>query len=223
MSEQVKMQRRSGGITLNLKPFVYNPNDEDITLDDGCFCVSPRGVSCLRSPSRSVPHLPCHNIQHTREDLILIGEVGRGSSGRVYRCLYLPTLTTLAVKCMRVDEDKGKLLAANELKALFAVNKGSLRADQESTCPDLSNFISAFYDAYCDPTEDSVVCVVLEYLGGGSLQDIITDSAPLRVTDHHGETNNERAVAIIAYRYVSVSSFCLFVPSVLSPLTTATN
>ena len=160
------MLRPISGVTLNLEPFVYVPKEEDITLDDGCFSISPRGVSCLRPPSRSVSIPPIHSIQHTREDLILIGEVGRGASGRVYKCLYLPTLTTLAVKCLRVDEEKGKLLAANELKALFAVNKCSLRKDHGATRAPCG-YISAFYDAYCDPMEDSIVCIVLEYLGGG--------------------------------------------------------
>lgn len=160
------MIRPSSDVTLHLEPFVYVPKEEDIQLDDGCFSVSPRGVSCLRSPSRRLLNIPSHRIQHTRESLILIGEVGRGASGRVFKCLYLPTLTTLAVKCLRVDEEKGKLLAANELKALFAINKTSLKRGKIGTQSPCS-YISAFYDAYRDPVEDSIVCVVLEYLGGG--------------------------------------------------------
>jgi serine/threonine protein kinase len=136
--------------------------------------------------------------------LVLIGEVGRGASGRVYKCLYLPTLTTLAVKCMRIDEEKGKLQVANELKALFAVNKGSLRKDRNATQAPCS-YISAFYDAYCDPMEESIVCLVLEYLGGGSLQDIISDRydnpqlTPPPISDEGGSSDCERATAIIAY------------------------
>ena len=48
------------------------------------FSLSPRGVSCLKSPSRILPKPLPHSPTHTQEALLILNEIGRGSTAKVY-------------------------------------------------------------------------------------------------------------------------------------------
>ena len=65
-----------------------------------CYTVSKTGITLRSSPSRSLRSSPKHHARHTRETLVMLSEVGRGSTSRVFKCLYVPTLELLAVKTM---------------------------------------------------------------------------------------------------------------------------
>ena len=64
----------------------------------GSFEVSPSGIE---SAPRSLPSslmLSRSSPRHTQEALIDIKMIGRGASGTVHKCLYIPTLTFVAVR-----------------------------------------------------------------------------------------------------------------------------
>lgn len=86
------------------------------------YNVSAKGVALLSSPSRSLRSSPQHHARHTRETLVMLGEVGRGSTSRVFKCLFVPALELLAIKSMNAASATMQT-AANEMKMLFSVNK----------------------------------------------------------------------------------------------------
>ena len=129
------------------------------------------------------------------------------------------------MKSVSILAEKGKENALNELKALYSINKSQLRWKKQtikSPCP----YIVSFFDAYTDPDYENV-CLVLEYMGGGTLQhltDLLFESQWPRDGDTSGKysgsssSNNEhdvrlptmaldssifvegeRAVAVVAY------------------------
>ncbi|KAF0707217.1 hypothetical protein AaE_013719 [Aphanomyces astaci] len=102
----------------------------------------------------------------TKESLVLLNELGHGASGKVYKALYLPTFKLVAVKIIRVYDQKKRHQMLRELKSLYA-NFVSLHetAGRGAACQDLV----MFYDAFTNP-EIGSVSIVLEYMDGGSLE-----------------------------------------------------
>ena len=158
------------------------------------FSISPRGVACLKSPSRFLPQPPPHSPKHSQEALLILNELGRGSTARVYKCLYVPALMPVAVKSINIGGEKGKENALNELKALFTINKSQFRWKKqtiEAPCP----YIISFFDAYTDPDYENV-CLVIEHMGGGTWQnltDILFSSKWPRDGDTTGEYSGSRS------------------------------
>ena len=136
------------------------------------FSLSPKGLSCLKSPTRILilPKPLPHSPTHTQEALLNLNEIGQGSTAKVYKCLYVPALVPVAVKNVSIGIEKGKENALNELKALYSLNRSQFRWRKQtikSPCP----YIVSFFDAYTDPDYESV-CLVLEYMGSGTLQNL---------------------------------------------------
>ena len=145
-------------------------NIEERMQSFDAFSISPRGVSCLRSPTRILPNPPPHTLTHTQEALLVLNEIGRGSTAKVHKCLYVPALVPVAVKSVSIEAEKGKQNALNELKALYSINKSQFRWRKQTVkapCP----YIVSFFDAYTDPDYENV-CLVLDYMDVGTLQDL---------------------------------------------------
>ncbi|ETV78257.1 serine/threonine protein kinase, variant 1 [Aphanomyces astaci] len=121
-------------------------------------------------PSTTLPML----LFGTKESLVLLNELGHGASGKVYKALYLPTFKLVAVKIIRVYDQKKRHQMLRELKSLYA-NFVSLHetAGRGAACQDLV----MFYDAFTNP-EIGSVSIVLEYMDGGSLEDILHSRTP---------------------------------------------
>ena len=130
-----------------------------------------------------------------QDELLRLCVLGKGASGIVYKAVHVPTLRLVAIKKIAVfDEDKRNQMV-RELKALYtnlvpiigagsSTARGSIR---EGPCP----YIVAFHDAFITPSEGNV-SIVLEYMDGGSLQDIVDT----------GGCNLESVLANISYRFL---------------------
>ncbi|KAF0684642.1 Aste57867_23362 [Aphanomyces stellatus] len=104
----------------------------------------------------------------TKDSLVILNELGHGASGKVYKALYLPTFKLVAVKVIRVYDQKKRHQMLRELKSLCS-NFVSLKdTGKAAACQDLV----MFYDAYTNP-EIGSVSIVLEYMDGGSLEDFL--------------------------------------------------
>lgn len=73
-------------------------NPEHGCYRTGNFEISPAGIDCApkglpwaMAPSMASP-------KYTKEAIIVLREIGRGACGVVYKCLYIPTLTYVAVR-----------------------------------------------------------------------------------------------------------------------------
>ncbi|GMI44229.1 hypothetical protein TrCOL_g3481 [Triparma columacea] len=111
-------------------------------------------------------------------DFLLISELGMGAGGRVYKALHQPTLTLVAVKELPMASAKKRDSLKKELKVLYTQLQGLAEDKPKEEYMDMlrgkafrSNHVVSFYDAYS--TEAGFCHVVMEYMNGGSLQDLI--------------------------------------------------
>ncbi|KAL7684925.1 putative protein kinase [Plasmopara halstedii] len=149
----------------------YSPNHGMFTTKN--VAVSEAGIS---SPDASCLHL--------QENLERVKEIGRGASGVVYKAIHIPTLKVVAVKDVPVYGRGQRRQMVRELHALYsnlvpmAESDGSMpqhSATSQSTSkskPKPSPYIVFFYDAFVDRPKNSI-CMVMEYMSTGSLQDIV--------------------------------------------------
>ncbi len=100
-------------------------------------------------------------------DLLALGIVGEGSGGRVTKCLHIKTMRLMAVKTMPMTSAAKRAATKRELEVLY----GQLANEETRTSGGHENNIVSFYDAYS--TEDGKIHIILEYMGGGSLQDLL--------------------------------------------------
>lgn len=147
-----------------------------------------------------------------KDDLIKLDRLGAGASGQVHLALHTPSLRLVALKEVRLfDKEKRKQMAA-ELRTLFAqiaflptasgdgpvgaaVSEGEW-SDKRGVggvgCP----FIVRLHDAYSDPRENAM-CMVLEFCGGGSLQDVV----------NKGGVQHEPTLANYAWQVMQAMAF----------------
>ncbi|KAG2927759.1 hypothetical protein PC115_g7425 [Phytophthora cactorum] len=145
------------------------------TFDAVGFQIKQTGLT--RSPDRDSDGVPStqsdRRQQHTKKHLVKLGVLGRGASGVVHKALHVPSLMLVAVKVIPVFEHEKRHQLIAELKALYNNLSTLLDAEtSESTrqsvaCPELV----CLYDAFMNPNEGNV-SIVVEYMDGGSLQDI---------------------------------------------------
>jgi serine/threonine protein kinase len=129
------------------------------------------------------------------DELLRLCVLGKGAGGIVYKAVHVPSLRIVAIKKIAVfDQDKRHQMV-RELKALYknlvpiagagsSTARGSIR---EGPCP----YIVAFHDAFITPSEGNI-SIVLEYMDGGSLQDIVDT----------GGCGLESVLANISYRFL---------------------
>ena len=67
----------------------------------GSFEISPSGIDSVPHGLPSALSLSISPPRHTQEAIIVIREIGQGASGTVYECLYIPTLTFVAVRAAK--------------------------------------------------------------------------------------------------------------------------
>ena len=130
-----------------------------------------------------------------QDELLRLCVLGKGASGIVYKAVHVPTLRLVAIKKIPVFDQEKRNQMVRELKALYknlvpivgagaSTARGSIR---EGPCP----YIVAFHDAFITPSEGNI-SIVLEYMDGGSLQDIVDT----------GGCNLESVLANISYRFL---------------------
>ncbi|KAJ0395240.1 hypothetical protein P43SY_007139 [Pythium insidiosum] len=113
----------------------------------GKYAITPTGV-VMKGTGRAFSVVP--------EELDWDGAViGRGCSGSVLRSCHRPTNTPLALKMINMFDKSKREQIMREINALF-----------DSNCPCLVTFYGAFL-------RDSAVVIALEYMDGGSLENVI--------------------------------------------------
>lgn len=93
-------------------------------------------------------------LKPSPQDLVKLGDLGRGACGNVVKALHLPTLRFVAVKQISVFEKGKRHQLVKELTALSA----------HQDCSNLINLHGAFYNEGC-------VSMVLKYMDRSSLQE----------------------------------------------------
>ena len=84
MSQTVVLKNRPAPVSLELQTIQESTeNIEERMQSFDAFSLSPRGVACLRSPTRILPNPPPHTVTHTQEALLVLNEIGRGSTAKV--------------------------------------------------------------------------------------------------------------------------------------------
>jgi len=157
------------------------------------------------------PVLIEHLTAPIRDSLIVIEKIGRGASSVVYKCLYTPTLTPIAVKCLDPTATSSARIMSAEINVLYNLSKHELQdtLEPEQDCDicmtescefcseeldnahfhrlEKSTYIIKFYESYNDDEEGT--CLVMEYMHGESLKTLFG----------RGLEMTERNLAIIAY------------------------
>uniref|UniRef100_K3WML9 mitogen-activated protein kinase kinase n=1 Tax=Globisporangium ultimum (strain ATCC 200006 / CBS 805.95 / DAOM BR144) TaxID=431595 RepID=K3WML9_GLOUD len=159
------------------------------TFDAVGFQIKQSGIT--RSPDR----MPGQQPSNAKKHLVKLGVLGRGASGVVHKALHVPSLLLVAVKVIPVFENEKRHQLIAELKALYN-NLSTLSDDavdhKTVACPE----IVCLYDAFMNPNEGNV-SIVVEYMDGGSLQDIVDT----------GGCKSESVLANISYRVLKGLQF----------------
>ena len=85
--------------------------------------------------ARSIPPVCLNTSFLSKENVVILRQIGHGASGRVFKALFVPTLTLIVIKYIEIKVAIEQRLVAQELKSLYEV---ALRdhiggdADQES-------------------------------------------------------------------------------------------
>jgi len=186
---QQKHRERSEESGMRLKSISESGSNEDV--------LSSRLRDKFSQPSS------CESTDRisTGEGIILLEELGRGACGTVYKAIYVPTMTLVAVKSVYVDDQNKRKQMLGELMALHGMSKAEFdEAGGESLLDGSTSTMSsedhlamtsariaqrkgsphivAFYDAYTDP-EKGCVMLVLEYMNAGTLQDLVQAKVPV--------------------------------------------
>ncbi|KAF1323721.1 Serine/threonine protein kinase, partial [Globisporangium splendens] len=129
------------------------------------FEINTHGIASVPFPHH---HASQKAALGTREFLVILNELGHGAGGKVYKALYMPTFQLLAVKVIRVYDQKKRHQMVRELKSLYVNFVPINDSCNKAACDELV----VFYDAYTNP-EIGSVSIVLEFMNGGSLEDIL--------------------------------------------------
>jgi len=123
----------------------------------------------------NVPNSALRANKNTKEELIILKEVGRGACGVVFEALHVPTMKLVAVKSVAVIETAKRKQMLRELKTMHSMcfadlddmeyNSPGIVHNNNKTSDDTRRrthpYIVSFYDAYTDP-EKGAVRMVLE-------------------------------------------------------------
>jgi hypothetical protein len=195
-----------------------------IFVDGFSAGIGPSGISSTSSGGkggRTVHKLPM------KERLCMLCKLGQGASGVVYKALDLSEMRLVAVKMISVYDRSKRRQMVRELSALFQMLRSrnaqiahgnsprfftddscspELISPATETVGDLGNNIVDLYDAFSN-LDDGGVALMMEYMDGGSLQDIVDN----------GGCADESTLANIAVQVYTFSSlddlslvFCSF-------------
>mmetsp|Transcript_8808 Transcript_8808/g.13180 ORF Transcript_8808/g.13180 Transcript_8808/m.13180 type:complete len:708 (-) Transcript_8808:282-2405(-) len=163
------------GKALAITPVVSSTTSPSGTLHVGDFSINQR----IMTESSEFVEVKC---------------LGNGSTSRVIEALHMPSMTLVALKMLQVNDNDDVKRVSSELSVLYEnmaelqllhdeldVKVNNLRnstssnvddhvvlSDQEERC---SNVLG-MYDAFVSP-ETGMVNIVVEYMDGGSLEDVV--------------------------------------------------
>ena len=116
---------------------------------------SPPRMTSAPTSTQSRHRQPSLGVPIKLHDLVKLGELGRGATGPVIKALYLPTLTIVALKSVRIDNNNERHQMLKELKAFHTVHSANILS-----------FIGASFN-------DGKLTMVLEYMNRGSLDQVV--------------------------------------------------
>eukprot|EP00597_Dinobryon_sp_UTEXLB2267_P009186 CAMPEP_0170084652 /NCGR_PEP_ID=MMETSP0019_2-20121128/19783_1 /TAXON_ID=98059 /ORGANISM="Dinobryon sp., Strain UTEXLB2267" /LENGTH=808 /DNA_ID=CAMNT_0010300823 /DNA_START=372 /DNA_END=2798 /DNA_ORIENTATION=- len=164
----------------------FNINhDGTIFVDGMTLAIGTHGI--IRPDETPEAPQPPGRLQrmHMRERLVVLSKLGQGASSIVYKALDLTDMKLVALKMIHVNERAKRSQLVKEVCALFQhIKKAQAKGPER--------FIVDFYDAFSNP-EDGIVLLMLEYIDGGSLQDIVDG----------GGCHDEAAIASICFQAFS--------------------
>ncbi|CAM9174292.1 unnamed protein product [Chrysoparadoxa australica] len=119
---------------------------------------------------------------HVRDRLVILSKLGQGATGVVYKAFDLVELRLVALKVVPVFDKTKRTQLIRELKTLYSTlylnrSKGD------------GSGVVHFFDAFLNK-EEGAVCLMVEYMDGGSLQDIVD----------RGGVSCEETLGMIAYQ-----------------------
>lgn len=112
------------------------------------------------------------------DELEMMEELGQGASGTVKKAKHKPTNQLVAVKHIQILEKAKREQMVSEVRIM-----------RKHECPWIVSLYNAFY-------EDATVYMVLEYMDGGSLADVIAKNGPAGEAD-------ERKLAMMAMQMLN--------------------
>jgi len=104
-------------------------------------------------------------------NLIRLVRIGSGSSAYVYKSVHFPSLTIVADKVIIVSSNEKRLQLIEELKSLRSTVHGSTSSASGNNKPSSANIVRLL-EVYPNP-RDGTISMCLEYMDGGSLQDVV--------------------------------------------------
>jgi hypothetical protein len=123
-------------------------------------------------------------------ELVRLTSIGKGSSAYVYKSVLFPSLRVVADKVVVISNKEKSSQLVRELKSLRAAVLGTSAGGPASVN------IVRLLEVYPNP-RDGTISVCLEYMDGGSLQDVVRD----------GGCQNELVLAGIARQILSGVAF----------------
>eukprot|EP01034_Spumella_vulgaris_P034737 gene34737-42845_t len=134
------------------------------------------GINGLTRPDATTGKLSKANLKlPLRERLIVLCKLGQGASSMVYKALDLTDMKLVALKMIQVSDKDKRAQMVRELSALFQLLRETSRRVSYHAANKLvrkpEKYIVDFYDAFSN-LEDGMVSLMIEYMDGGSLQDI---------------------------------------------------
>uniref|UniRef100_A0A672L3V4 non-specific serine/threonine protein kinase n=1 Tax=Sinocyclocheilus grahami TaxID=75366 RepID=A0A672L3V4_SINGR len=139
-------------------PTILNHSSSAVTFPKAlcvcvCFCVHMYSLTGLSFHPGSIVSVGDPKKKYTRFE-----KIGQGASGTVYTAIDIATGQEVAIKQMNLQQQPKKELIINEILVM-----------RENKNPNIVNYL----DSYLVGDE---LWVVMEYLAGGSLTDVVTET-----------------------------------------------
>ena len=116
-SELFDRFKRGGPLSLQIPKLPEQYDTKKAIIDLGELSITSKGVEIVNTASNLTKALDIKTVLTTKEAVILLDNVGYGSTSIVYKYLYVPTLTIIAIKVLHLQEfPVRKKLVETELK-----------------------------------------------------------------------------------------------------------
>ena len=153
----------------------------------------------LRGIPDSVELIVSNNIRFNRNNLSVLNEIDRGSSGCVMKALYAPSLTLLALKYVEVgpcNED----LFYRELQSMYQVAQCDFigfpsgispqsateltegKSIEQDECPKNCPYIIQYHGSFVDQNRNAL-CLIIEYMNAGTVQNAVEQNQIFSIDD----------------------------------------
>jgi len=140
---------------------------------DGIYSKPGPAVEIRLENAKGVCNFSSGRSSNLDNELVSLGVLGRGACSKVYKSLHIPSLRIVAQKSIPFCDEQRYRQIVRELRILYASARDTqgMRSWICNACS-MRKYIVNFYDAFIDPRRGDL-SVLMEYMDGGSLQDIV--------------------------------------------------